>query len=94
MLCSKCGHHNVVEAKFCAKCGTVLQTPDLASGTNPAVTDGLKWGIVIGAVIIPLIGIIMGVIFLNDTNPEKKAVGKLWIWTGLGAGLVYALMTL
>ena len=49
-----------------------------------AVSKELKIGILIGTVIIPLLGIIMGLIYMNDPNPEKKAVGKLWLYVGIG----------
>jgi hypothetical protein len=48
------------------------------------VSDGLKIGVIIGTLFIPLLGIIMGIIFMQDTNPNKKAVGKTWLYVGLG----------
>lgn len=48
------------------------------------VTDGLRIGVIIGTLFIPLLGIIMGIIFMQDSNPNKKAVGKTWLYVGLG----------
>jgi|TARA_B100000809_G_C14873343_1_gene436382 hypothetical protein len=45
----------------------------------------LKVGIAIATVFIPLLGIIMGIIFMMDDHPEKKAAGKLWL--GIGGGM-------
>lgn len=53
--------------------------------TPHGVSDGLKWGVAIGSVLIPIIGLVMGIIYLNDANPEKKAVAKVWfIAAGIG----------
>jgi uncharacterized membrane protein YvbJ len=94
MYCPKCGAENLDEAKFCGKCGFVMPapgsqaasyqpTPTYAAAPAPApgqsVSQGLKVGISIASVFIPLIGIIMGIIFVVDANPEKKATGKLWL---------------
>ena len=105
MYCPKCGSNNLDAAKFCAKCGAPMQvaamagrpsTPPPEAGAvaagKPAVTNELKWGIVAGSVLLPLVGIVMGIVYWMDANPEKKAVGKLWLWTGIGLGILYALM--
>jgi hypothetical protein len=44
----------------------------------------LKIGIIVGSIFIPLLGIIMGAIFMNDPNLEKKKVGRLWLYVGIG----------
>lgn len=52
---------------------------------EPAVSDGMKIGIAILSFFVPLVGIIMGIMFMTDDNPEKKAAGKLWLYVALGA---------
>ena len=93
MKCSRCGHENLPQAKFCAKCGATMSEPPSPPSQSPpaqppagggAVSKELKIGIIIGTVLIPLLGIIMGLIYMNDPNPEKKAVGKLWLYVGIG----------
>ena len=93
MRCPKCGEDNPAEAKFCGKCATRLAAADPPPSARPidhpatsgeVVSDGLKIGIIIGTVFIPLLGIIMGVIYMNDRSPSKKAVGKTWLYIGLG----------
>lgn len=51
------------------------------------VSDGMKWGITALTVLFPIVGIVMGIIFLNDSNPSKKAAGKLWLIVGIVVGL-------
>ncbi|MEW6608217.1 MAG: zinc-ribbon domain-containing protein [bacterium] len=94
MLCPKCGFENPDGAKFCGKCGTSMTIdyrtePQTQIGKPPFLPDGapvssgLKTGIIVGTLFIPLLGIIMGIIYMNDPNPAKKAVGRLWLWVGI-----------
>ena len=63
-------------------------TGDSAPPVNPA----LKWLVAAGTLIIPLIGMVMGIIYLNDANPAKKSTGKLWLWVGIAAALFWILI--
>jgi len=62
-------------------------------GPEPAVSNGLKIGICIATILVPLVGLIMGGIYMKDANPEKKAVGKLWLFVGIGAALFFCLIS-
>lgn len=87
MQCPKCGFENPPQAKFCGKCGEPMKAPEPAPAPPPggeAVSQGMKTGIIIGSIFIPLLGIIMGAIYMNDPNPEKKKVGRLWLYVSLG----------
>jgi uncharacterized membrane protein YvbJ len=91
MRCPKCGQENLAEAKFCGKCATRLSSADtpVSGSAGPAanggeVSQGLKVGIILGTVLIPLLGIIMGLVYMNDPKPAKKAVGKIWLFVGIG----------
>lgn len=102
MRCQNCGHENPAEAKFCGKCASPTQAT--ASSKGPAsvavaagggeVSQGLKIGIIVASIFIPLLGIIMGFIFLNDPNPSKKAVGKTWLKVGGGIMIFYFIVWL
>ena len=50
---------------------------------TPVVSNGLKWGVAAGTLLVPVLGIVMGIIFIVDANPAKKSVGKLWLWVGI-----------
>jgi hypothetical protein len=54
-----------------------------------AVSSELKIGIIIGTLFVPLLGIILGIVFMNDPLPEKNAVGRTWLYTGIGAIVLY-----
>ena len=92
MFCPSCGHENVDNAEFCGNCGTTLKKAGgggaersfAAKTSTEAVSAGMKWGITALSVLIWPVGIVMGIIYLRDDNPEKKAVGKLWLGVGIG----------
>ena len=92
MRCPNCGQENPAEAKFCGKCATRLTAPVTPGPSGPIgppasgadVPQGLKIGVIIGSIIMPLLGIIMGLIYMNDPSPTKKAAGKIWLYVGIG----------
>ena len=102
MRCPNCGQENPAEAKFCGKCATRLAAPVPPGPPAPVgppaasadVPQALNIGIIVGSIIIPLIGIIMGLIYMNDPSPAKKAAGKTWLYVGIGAVAFWCLCTL
>jgi len=90
MQCPKCNFENPPDAKFCGKCGETLK-PAAPPLPDAGVSQELKIGIAIGSAILPLLGIIMGAIYMNDPNPNKKAAGKLWLFVALGALALWCL---
>jgi hypothetical protein len=64
------------------------------SATSTEVSQGLKVGIIIAAIIVPLVGIIMGLIYMLDSNasPEKKGVGRTWLFVGIGAIVLWIIL--
>jgi len=100
MFCPKCGTENPDEAKFCGSCGANMSVKQANVDpkvnepitTSQNVTPEMKIIIIIVSIIIPLVGIIMGLIYMSDPNPSKKAAGKTWLITGIGASLVYCLI--
>lgn len=85
MQCKKCGFDNPPEAQFCGQCGATMKAAEPLPSGGEAVPSGMKIGIAIGSAFVPLLGIIMGAIYMNDPNPEKKKAGQLWLLIGIGA---------
>ena len=87
--CPNCGHQNPEDAKFCESCGTALsasiqQQQQHSPTIYTPVSDGQKIGLAILSFLIPLAGIILGIIYMNDANPSKKAAGKLFLFLAIG----------
>jgi len=83
MFCSTCG--NQLLNGLCPACAPA------AGAFTPIrpVSAELKWGVFVATLFIPLIGIVMGGIYAADHFAPKKAVGHLWLFTGIGVVLLY-----
>ena len=92
MQCPQCHTENPADAKFCGSCGATIPAAPLQPAPPPAqrpgaddeVSSNLNIGIIIGTIFIPLLGIVMGLIYMQDASPKKKAAGKLWLQIGIG----------
>jgi uncharacterized membrane protein YvbJ len=106
VFCPECGTKNPEDAKFCGNCRHPLSAAKNEPIANhiddvveiddgqPAVPDGMKYGILAASIFIPFIGLIMGIIYLAQGESEqKKAVGKLWLYVSLGTMLVYFIIS-
>jgi hypothetical protein len=110
MYCKDCGEQIPDDSVFCPECGAKLtvapaaaappsaSTPPPASPTAGAasqdVGQGLFIGLILASLFIPLIGIIMGVIYMRDPSAAKKKAGKVWLWVGIGASLFWLFMSM
>lgn len=84
MFCNSCGKEIADDAVICIGCGRAVK---------PVKASGEKWGtgamvaLVIGSIIIPLIGIIFGIIGL--TKEEKREQGVTLLVIGIIMVIVY-----
>ena len=67
-------------------------SPTPTPGKTEKVTDATKYGVIAASLIIPLIGMGMGLYYLQSDNPARKEVGKLWLGTGIGLTVLYFIM--
>ncbi|MBT3045847.1 MAG: zinc-ribbon domain-containing protein [gamma proteobacterium symbiont of Ctena orbiculata] len=106
MFCPECGTENPDSARFCGNCRHQLSAPTGGSTVNhqqsvveiasepKSVSDGLKYGILGGSLIIPFIGLIMGIIYMaQGESEEKKDVGKLWLYASIGIIVFYMIIS-
>ena len=98
MFCPECGSENPDNAKFCGNCRHQFAAKYDPSSDNDSqkivnisddqeggqVSDLMKYGVLAGTVLIPFIGVVMGIIYLaQGESEEKKSVGKLWLIGGV-----------
>ena len=92
--CPNCSHQNPDDAKFCETCGTALSiTNRNHHQAHLLLPEGAKVGLGILSFLIPLVGIILGISYMNDPEPAKKAAGKTYLYLGIGGiilGCIFA----
>src|SRR5947207_3336589 len=97
-FCGKCAAPMPVPSRPAPPGPPAQPAPPWGSGTGqasqPAVSPGLKVGICIASVPMPIIGMVMGIMYMADANPEKKAAGKLWLLIACGVMLLYCMIWL
>jgi uncharacterized membrane protein YvbJ len=106
MFCPECGSENPDDARFCGSCGKPLSVADNAPASAPSgvtkvidpsspqeqVPAGLKYGILGASLFIPLLGVIMGIVYMvKGESEDKKAVGRLWLYAGIGIAFFYVI---
>ena len=107
MFCPDCGSENPDDARFCGGCGQAfgklenrvvgesqepMRVVDL-NDTQELVPTGLKYGVLVASLFMPLIGIVMGLFYLfKGASEDKMAVGRLWLYVGIGLAFVYFLL--
>lgn len=105
MFCPECGTQNPDGARFCGNCRhplTGAADASVNSGNDSvmeidnepkSISDGMKYGVLAGSLIIPFIGLIMGIIYLaQGGSEEKKSVGKLWLFGSIGIIVFYLIV--
>lgn len=106
MFCPKCGEDNPDDARFCGACGATYETVRTETPSESVtkvvtsqagseiVSNALKYGILGGSLLLPIIGIIMGLIYIfGEGSEDKKAVGKLWLFAGIGLAVLYMIIS-
>jgi len=94
-FCGKCGSKMVSVPPESSPAGFVSGTAPAAGAAMPAAAGGgssmlgLKIGISAATLVIPLVGLIMGVIYWRDPDAKKKSLGKLWFFLGVAMSLVW-----
>lgn len=100
-FCGNC-RHEISPASHPAEPQQHTQQMDPAAvhivggNTPPAeVAPHLKWGVIVASLVLPVIGIVMGLVYLlGDASAEKKSVGKLWLIVGVIMAVVWMLASM
>jgi uncharacterized membrane protein YvbJ len=95
MFCTKCGKQIPDDSVFCPECGAAIrseQSPVIAAARGGDVSSGMNVGIIAASIFVPLVGIIMGIIYMRDANPSKQKAGKVWLIVGIVALIIWAIV--
>ena len=84
--CTKCGTQLADDAKFCSSCGTAQSTAyssqyryndqPISKPSAPVVNDGKSFGFALLGFFVPLVGLILYLIWKDDTPLRAKSAGK------------------
>lgn len=105
MFCRDCGKTIPDDSAFCPECGAKLAAAPagglafggaaaLADAPAAPVSSGMNIGVIVASLFIPIVGLIMGFIYLRDPHPAKKKAGRTWLWVGAGASVFWILASL
>lgn len=81
-FCDKCGEKITSQTKFCPNCGNKLHS-DVKSGKVKAVDHESYITYSILAVLLPGIGIILGMLYLAKDEPVDKKIGEHMLALGV-----------
>jgi hypothetical protein len=84
MLCPNCGFDGGRIFNFCSSCGRKV-----ASGVAVTSDDGvvgsraLRWIVFVSTLVVPVVGIVMGVRYVADPRLPQRALGRWWLALGI-----------
>ena len=67
---------------------TVRSPNHFENKDKPVVSTTLNIGVIIGTIIFPLVGLLMGFSYYRKDHPDAKKAGKIWMILG---GIMVAL---
>ncbi len=88
--CVGCGRAIAFDANVCPYCGHDYRVQMAPAQYQPQISEGMKIVFYILSFLIPLIGIIIGVIYYTKPDAESKNVGKMCIILALLAIVIGA----
>jgi len=84
-FCKECGSKLEIGAKFCAKCGRqALSEAEAISNKKVKANDHESYGTYsLLSVLLPGVGVILGIVFLAKDKPVDKKLGEHLIAVGV-----------
>jgi hypothetical protein len=84
MQCPNCGFESGAVFYFCSGCGGTVPSGVAVERPHDArCTAQLKWGVLAATLVVPVVGMVMGGVFVVDARTEQRAMGRLWLVTGV-----------
>lgn len=93
-ICPYCTEKIKPKAIKCKHCGSIIFEKKSQSGPAPSKQHSEYWTFTIISILLPIIGIFLGIIYLTKQNPVGKKLGKHAIAISvlvmiLASGLLY-----
>ena len=98
MFCKYCGKEIADEAVVCIGCGRPVQplkpTIPPSMPSNGAWSSGAMTGLVIATILMPIIGLILGVIFMSNNSASQERKKQARTLLIVGCSIIAALVLL
>ena len=76
----------------CAYCGVKLVDGNVAARLYSELLRWGKWCLLAAALLLPIVGLAIGLAHASDENDARRSIGKLWLIAGLCSSLTYLVM--
>lgn len=80
MYCQKCGKEIDNEAVVCIHCGCATKNQALRKEDSDVRTSG---GLIALSILFPIVGIIMGIVYMQSYNETRRDAGRTYLKTAL-----------
>jgi hypothetical protein len=64
---------------------------ETAAGRVDEVSTAANVGVIVASLFFPVIGLIIGPMYMMNASPVKKKAGRRWLLVAVGAGIVWLL---
>lgn len=85
MFCSKCGVSIPEDSLFCPECGEETALTSDESG-------GISIALLVLSILIPIAGLVIGLVFRRNPSPAKRKAGRVYLWTAITAFVLGIIM--
>lgn len=94
VFCSKCGDSIPEDSLFCPECGAELRSGHAppASTVTPDESGGVSIALLVLSIIIPIAGLVIGLVFRRSSSPPKRHAGNVYLWTAIAAFVLGVIM--
>ena len=93
MTCPNCGFASERVFNRCTGCGLPVPSGVAVVRRDPAaVTSGVRWGVLVATILLPPIGIALGIHYSLDPRAPQQELGRTWLATGVVFAVAYALL--
>lgn len=75
----------------CAYCGVRFTE---RTARSPSGLEQYRRPLFVAALLLPIVGLVAGLLFIRDASAARRSAGRLWLIAGVFSSLVYAIVWL